>query len=507
MEKLIAIQSTLDEVRVGIVESGRLAEVEIEQTKDQGIGGNIYKGRVVRVLPGMQAAFVDIGLGKAAFLHVSDLWTGPDGLPAAVTENGDSTEAAVEFEGPRRARVRRRPIEEQLKTGNELLVQIAKEPIGTKGSRVTSHISLPGRYLVYMPTVAHLGISRRIEDTDERERLRAIADALRPKDGGLIIRTACVGISKREIAADIRFLTRLWERVRTQAAESPPPVLIHSDMDLVLRTVRDHFTSDVARLILDSPQDYQRVREFVEAVMPRLASRVELYEDTEPLFERLGIESQIGKALERRTWLKSGGYIVIDQTEALTVIDVNTGRYVGKRTQEDTILKTNLQAANAVVDQLRLRNIGGIIVVDFIDMEDPANRTKLLETLQEAVKRDRSRTNVMTISELGLLELTRKRKRDSLQAILCSPCPYCEGRGRVKGVATMCHELLRRLHKEAAQHPGTSHITLSVAPDVATYLCGEAPRGLEAIEQRYSTKIVVKAVEGFHREQAEIAAA
>jgi ribonuclease G len=508
-EKIIAISCSPDEVRVGIVEEGTLAEFHIERTKDRGIGGNIYKGRVVRVLPGMQAAFIDVGLERAGFLHASDLWTGPGVPPAAVAENGDGgepTETAVDFEGRRRPRPPRLPIEEQLKKGNELLVQIAKEPIGSKGARVTSHVSLPGRYLVYMPTDAHIGVSRRIEDEAERQRLREIVEPLRPPDGGLIIRTACEGISKREITADVRFLTRLWERIQAHVGDTPAPTLMHSDMDLVLRTVRDHFTNDVGRLILDSPEEYERVRDFVEGVMPRLASRVELHEGAETLFDHLGVEAAVTKALDRRVWLKSGGYIVIDQTEALTVIDVNTGRYVGKKTQEETILKTNLQAARAVIEQVRLRNIGGIIIVDFIDMEDPAHRKKLLESLKEVAKKDRARTNVLGISELGLVEMTRKRTRDNLQAVLCSPCPYCGGRGRVMDVRTMGQELLRRLRKEASQHAGTPHITLSAAPDVAEYLCAEAHRTLDAIEHQFETKIVVKAVEGFHREQVEISA-
>jgi ribonuclease G len=506
-QKTIAIQCSFDEVRVAIVERGVLAEVQIERTKDRGIGGNLYKGRVLRVLPGMQAAFVDIGLDRAAFLHASDLRTAPEDLPATLTENGEEADPGVEFDGRRRTRAPRRPIEEQLKKGNELLVQVSKEPIGSKGARVTSYVSLPGRYLVYMPTVAHIGVSRRIEDEAERQRLREIVTELRPEEGGLIIRTACEGVTKREIAADVRFLTRLWERVRTQSAESTAPALVHSDVDLVLRTVRDHFTTDVEQVIVDSVEEHARVRDFVEHVMPRLASRVALHDASTPLFEHLGLEAQIAKALERRVWLKSGGYIVIDQTEALTVIDVNTGRYVGKRTHEETILKTNLEAARVVIDQMRLRNIGGIIIVDFIDMEEPANRTKLLDTLQESVRKDRARTNVLTLSELGLVEMTRKRTRESLQAVLCAPCPYCSGRGRVKAVATMGQELLRRLRREAAQHPGAPHFTVSVPPDVATYLCEEAHRGIEAIEGEFQTKIVVKAVEGLHREQAEITSA
>jgi ribonuclease G len=502
---VIAIQCSFDEIRVGIVEHGALAELHIERAHDRGIGGNIYKGRVVRVLPGMQAAFVDIGLERAAFLHASDVRTVPEDLPATLTEDGDGADPGVEFEGRRRARTPRRPIEEQIKKGTDLLVQVAKEPIGSKGARVTSYVSLPGRYLVYMPTVAHVGVSRRIEDEEERKRLRDIVDGLGPLEGGLIIRTACEGISKREIVADVRFLTKLWERIRGQAEDVTAPSLIHSDMDLVLRTVRDHFTNDVERLLLDSPSEHARVQDFVTHLMPRLASRVELHDGATPLFDHLGIENQVTKALERRVWLKSGGYIVIDQTEALTVIDVNTGRYVGKRTHEETILKTNLEAARAVIDQVRLRNIGGIIIVDFIDMEEAANRKKLLDTLNEAVRRDRARTNVLTLSELGLVEMTRKRTRENLQAILCSPCPYCAGQGRVKAVVTMGHELLRRLRREVARQPGTPHFTVSVPPDVATYLCADGHRGIEMIESEFGTKIVVKAVEGFHRERAEIA--
>jgi ribonuclease G len=509
VDKQIAINSTLDEARVAIIEDGDLAEIHIERTKERGIAGNLYKGKVVRVLPGMQAAFVDIGLDKAAFLHVSDLFTAPSELPPEVAEDGspaEDAETAIEFERPRPPRPRHRPIEELLKKGNELLVQVSKEPIGSKGARVTGHISLPGRYLVYMPTVAHLGISRRIEDEEERARLREIVDGVRPAEGGLIVRTACAGVSKREIVADVRFLTRLWGRIQKKAAATGPPALIHYDMDLVLRMVRDTFTQDVSRVVVDNPRDHQRIVDFVENLVPRLTSRIELYDGAEPLFDHLGVETKIAKALERRVWLKSGGHIVIDQTEALTTVDVNTGRYVGKRSQEETILKTNLEAAREVMDQLRLRNIGGIIIIDFIDMENAANRKKVVDTLTEAVKKDKARTNIMRISELGLVEMTRKRTRESLEAFLCSPCPYCEGRGRIKAVETMAYDLLRRLQKEAALHPGAQHLTLSVHPAVATFLCDQAPRGLELIEQQYATKIVVKAVAGFHHEPFEIAA-
>jgi ribonuclease G len=397
------------------------------------------------------------------------------------------------------------PIEERLHKGDEVLVQVAKEPIGTKGARVTAHLSLPGRYLVYMPGTQHIGISRRIEDPAERDRLREIVESERPAEGGLIVRTACEGTTKREIHDDVRFLTRLWSRLQRQAEAATAPALVHADLDLVLRTVRDLFTSDVDRLSIDAPEDHARVLEFVTALMPRLAGRVHLYEGLTPIFDQHGIETKIARALERRVWLKSGGYLILDQTESLTTVDVNTGRYVGKKDQEETILRTNLEAAKQVVQQLRLRNIGGIIVIDFIDMEKAANRKKVFEALQEAVRKDKARTNVLRISELGLVQMTRKRTRESLEQLLTAACAHCGGGGRVRSVETLAYDALRRVQREVATSAGGTRIALRVHPEVAAFLGERERRSIEALERMVGRPVEVEAMPGLARDQVEVA--
>jgi len=489
----ILINAAPYETRVAVVERQRLIEVFIERTRDKGVAGNIYKGRVTRVLPGMQAAFIDIGLEKAAFLHGSDLYA--DLTEEFLAEEGNTP---IEVEGDAqaangKAAARRVPIEERLKKGQEILVQVAKQPIGTKGARVTAVISLPGRHLVFIPSSQHVGVSRRIEDEAERARLKEIVRAERPPEGGFIIRTACEGLSKREIQGDIRFLLKLWKRIVAKSEQMGAAALVHYDMDLVLRTVRDLFTADTQRLVVDNPRDHQRILDFVDTVMPRMQPRVELYEDAEPLFDRLGIEPQITKALERKVWLKSGGYIVIDHTEALTVIDVNTGRYVGKKDQEETVLKTNLEAVKTIVEQLRLRNIGGLIVIDFIDMEEPANQREVFEALGAALKKDKARSKLLPISELGLIEMTRKRTRESLTQLLCSPCPACDAKGHIKATATIAYEVLRRVQREAALNPKMSQITAHVHPTVAQFLHQHEDRTLQALEATLGRKITVKA--------------
>ncbi len=508
MSKQILINAAPWETRVAVLEDTTLVELHIERRRERGIAGNIYKGKVVRVLPGMQAAFLDIGLEKAAFLHVSDL-APPDDLPApdevddAVTDaEPDAVEAdtvvetdpdadADETPRPRPPRILR-PIEERLTKGQELLVQVAKEPMGSKGARVTAHVSLPGRYLVYMPGTRHVGISRRIEDAAERDRLREAVEAERPEEGGLIVRTACEGATKREIHDDVRFLTKLWARIQ-KTASKPAPALIHQDLDVVLRTVRDLFTSDVDRLTVDAADDHDRVLDFVQALMPRLAQRVHPYQGTTPLFDQHGVETKIARALERRVWLKSGGYLIFDQTESLTTVDVNTGRYVGKKDQEETVLRTNLEAAKQVVQQLRVRNIGGIIVIDFIDMEQASNRKKVFDALQEAVRKDKARSNVLRISELGLVQMTRKRTRESLGQLLTSPCTHCDGLGRVRSVETLAYEALRRLQREASGATGTAPIGLRVPPDVAGFLDAEQARWRPALEAQLGRPVTIEA--------------
>jgi ribonuclease G len=488
------------EARVALLEDTTLADLHIERRGEVGIAGNIYKGKVLRVLPGMQAAFIEIGLPKAAFLHASDVVA--PALPPEVAREGDAAELveASVAPPPREAG----PIEERLHKGDEVLVQVAKEPIGTKGARVTAHLSLPGRYLVYMPGTQHIGISRRIEDAAERDRLREIVEAERPPEGGLIVRTACEGVTKREIHDDVRFLTRLWSRVEKQAESAAAPALIHSDLDLVLRIVRDLFTSDIDRLSIDSPEDHARVLEFVTALMPRLASRVHLYEGLTPIFDQHGIETKIARALERRVWLKSGGYLIFDQTESLTTVDVNTGRYVGKKDQEETILRTNLEAAKQIMQQLRLRNIGGIIVIDFIDMERAANRKKVFDALQETVRRDKARTNVLRISELGLVQMTRKRTRESLEQLLTSPCPHCAGAGRVRSVETLAFDALRRVQREVAGATNSTRVALRVHPEVAAFLTEQERRSVEALERLVGRTVAVEAVPELARDQVEV---
>ena len=501
MARQILINAAPWETRVAVLDGTTLVELEIERRTERGIAGNIYKGKVVRVLPGMQAAFVEIGLEKAAFLHVSDLAT-PDALPPVLEQEGPVE--AVDGDDEARPARDLPPIEERLTRGQELMVQVSKEPMGTKGARVTAHVSLPGRHLVYMPGTRHIGISRRIEDPAERDRLRELVDAERPEDGGFIVRTACEGATKREIHDDIRFLTKLWDRIQKTADGASAPALIHSDLDLVLRTVRDQFTSEVDRFSIDTPEDHARVVEFVRALMPRLASRVHLYQGITPIFDQHGIETKIARALDRRVWLKSGGYLIFETTESLTTVDVNTGRYVGKKDQEETVFKTNLEAAKQVVQQLRLRNIGGIIVIDFIDMETAANRKAVLDALKEALRKDKARSNVTRISELGLVQMTRKRTRESLEQLLTSPCPHCRGTGRQRAIESLAYDALRRVIREAADVAGSAPLALYTHPEVAAFLVEREARHLAALEKIVGRAVTVEPDVDFAREQVEV---
>jgi ribonuclease G len=500
MKQDIYINCTPQESRIAIVEDGFLAEFLIERRQERGIVGNIYKGRVARVLPGMQAAFVDIGLEKAAFLHVSDFSTAPDAVPTLLT----GSEEEIVFEGPSPPSHRRLPIERQLVRGQEILVQVAKDPLGMKGARLTSHISLPGRYLVFMPTTNHIGISRRIEDEKERKRLKEISQSLLTDEGGFILRTACEERSKREIQGDLRFLTKLWQKIRKKADSSPAPSLIHQDLDLIARTIRDFFSTDTHQVFVDHIKEYRRILDFVGQFMPRLRSKITLYTQSEPIMDYYGIEDKIAKALERKVWLRSGGYITMERTEALTAIDVNTGRFVGKRNQEETILRTNLEAVQEIVHQLRLRNIGGIIIIDFIDMEKEANRKRVYEAMREAIKKDKARTNILKISELGLVEMTRQRTRESLENLLMSPCSYCEGRGRIKSHATVAYEILRAIKRQKIRLEDGKRIVVRLHPEIANFLYDEENRSLDHLEREINHQIVIKASENFHHDQYEI---
>ncbi|HYC57614.1 MAG TPA: Rne/Rng family ribonuclease, partial [Candidatus Binatia bacterium] len=497
LRKQIIINSNPNEVRVALLENGILAEVHIERASEEAAAGNIYKGRVLRVLPGMQAAFVDIGLEKAAFLHASDVVTGE---PTAVDEAAD--DPGYDNERPMRGNA---PIETRLRRGDEVVVQIAKEPMGTKGARITMHVSLPGKYLVYMPFGDLVGVSKRIGDDRERRRLREIISSAQPGAGGIIARTACQNLPKSDIVDDIRGLEQTWRAVQEKAQKANAPALLHADLDLVLRSVRDMLSADVDQIVVDSDADFDRTRDYVAAFIPALAERVERYRETEPIFDRYGVEEQISRAIEPKVWLRSGGYLVIDQGEALTMIDVNTGRYVGKKSQEETVLKTNLEAVEEIVCQLRLRNIGGIIILDLIDMDDAGHRKLVSDTLETALARDKARTSILRISELGLIQMTRKRTRENLERLLSAPCPYCDGRGRVKSVPTIASEILRAIQREVARTPSSrARVTVRANRDVISYLFNDEEDSIRTLQDRLGRGVVLKVAENYHQEQYDV---
>jgi len=498
VNKEIVINCTIKETRVALLENKTLAELYIEYVKDRRVAGSIYKGRAVRILPGMQAAFVDIGLEKAAFLHVSD-------VKSANKEYADlfGIEAGVDAEDSVETRPSMPPIEDLLQEGQDIVVQVAKGPLGRKGARITQHISLPGRNLVYLPDVNHIGVSRRINDETERARLRELASRLRKGAGGFIVRTVAEGCGVEEMEGEMAFLTRLWDEIARRADRASAPNLIHSDLDVTFRSIRDLYTYDVRRIIVDSPEEYRRILEFVEKYVPQAKPAVELYSRPEPLFDFMGIEIEISRALEERVWLKSGGYIVIEMTEALTAIDVNTGSYVGKRNLEETILKTNLEAAKEIAYQLRLRNIGGIIIIDFIDMEIEENRKKVFESFETELRKDRAKTNLLEISSLGLIEMTRKRVHENLGRTLCEPCYYCDGKGYLRSKSTMASEIFRDLRRKRRYMSG-EQVIVEAHPDVVTYLYEEEPIGLEDLERFLERRVVLKGREDYHREEFRV---
>lgn len=517
MANELIVNVTLGETRIARLESGVVSEMYIERTRDTGILGNIYKGKVVRVLPGMQAAFVEIGLERTGFLHVSNAIPADDfddeALDAEVApdaeESDDDAGSDESDDKPKRPRRGRRKtprnvnIQDVVKEGQEIIVQVVKEPISSKGARLTSYISLPGRYLVYMPGVNQIGVSRRIGDDKERRRLREIISKNKRDGDGFIVRTASGGVSQRELKSDIEYLTKLGEEIETNGKAAAAPSLVHGELDVILRVVRDLFTEDISKLTIDSQDEFARIKTFVESFMPRLAKRIELYKHPEPIFDHFAIEVEITRAIGQKVWLKSGGYIIIEQTEALTAIDVNTGRFVGRRNVEDTILKTNLEAVREIVYQLRLRNIGGIIILDLIDMETQANRNTVFNALKEALKNDRARTNITKISEIGLVEMTRKRTREDLRRQLGVPCPYCEGKGFLKSPITICYEIFRDILREAPLMK-EAQLTVLANPKVANYLFDEERAALEHIEERSGKKVEVTAMPEFHMEQFEV---
>ena len=475
------------ETRIGIKERGQLVEYMVARSGERIGVGDIYKARVTAVLPGMQASFLDIGYEKSAFLHVSDM-----GVDIRDYEDiEDRYEGDEEAYPPTAPSEREMLIEDVLSKGDEILVQITKEPIGNKGPRVSSQISLPGRYLVLMPDADLVGVSRKIEDKEERLRLKKTVSPFKPDDMGLIVRTAGEGMENRQFSSDARFLGKLWKRISKRSEKTKAPALVHKDMEIITRLVRDLFTDDVSRVVIDSKKEYKEIQSYLRSYAPDLRDRVHLYREDTPIFDAYEIERETGRLLSRTVPLKKGGFITIDHTEALVSIDVNSGRFRGGKGQEDTALRTNLEAAKEIPRQLRLRDLGGIIVIDFIDMEMEENRKKVIDELRMGLKRDRSRTKTLRVSEIGLVEMTRQRVRPSLLQLMGETCPTCGGSGRVlslKSIEGRVERSLRRLNARCRE----KRIEVFLNPEVAFHMLSESAHRIIRLEKRFRMEIDVK---------------
>ncbi len=484
MSEELLINITPQETRVAVVENGVLQEVHIERARKRGLVGNVYYGKVSRVLPGMQAAFLDIGLERTAFLHASDI--------VVPGENGNG-------EGARPG------IANLLREGEMVLVQVIKDPIGSKGARLTTQISIPSRYLVYMPGADHIGVSQKIEDEPERERLkeavRSGMEGLEP--GGYIVRTVAEGVDEEAIHADMHFLNRLWLAIQEKIAAHADIGLVHEDLPLVMRTMRDMVGTEIERIRIDSRETFARVEKFARKFIPVLADRIEYYPGERPIFDLYGVEDEIQKALERKVQLKSGGYLIIDQTEAMTTLDVNTGAFVGHRNLEETIFKTNLEATQAIVRQLRLRNLGGIIIIDFIDMQDPEHRRQVLRALEKGLLKDHCKTQISEVSSLGLVEMTRKRTRESLEHVLCEPCSVCQGRGTLKTAETVCYEIFREILREARQFDASRLLVLA-SQEVVDVLLDEESTSVAELEEFIGKEIQFQVESQYTQEQFDV---
>ncbi|MGW8287058.1 MAG: Rne/Rng family ribonuclease [Desulfobulbales bacterium] len=502
MYNYLLINATPYEIRIALIEHGNLVEFYQERPVEKGLVGNIYQGRVVRVLPGMQAAFVDLGLERTGFLYVDDVTTNNKHLEDRMMNNGcqsccDPDEVLQE------APTAQVNIEDLLTEGQEVMVQICKEPLGTKGARLTCNITLPCRNLVYMPMTDHIGISRKVEDDEDRQRLREEIEKLRPQDAGFIVRTVAESASREDLEADMEFLLHLWGEIKDRASKGSVPSMVYEDLDITQRAVRDLFTPDIQRVIVDNETTYKRVCNFVETFVPQLRNRISLYENEVPLMDAYGVEVEISRALEKKVWLRSGGYIIIETTEALTVVDVNTGRYVGRKDLEETIFKTNIEAVKEIAYQLRLRNIGGIIIIDFIDMEQESHREDVFNALQEAVKKDKSRSNILKVSEFGLVQMTRKRDRENLSQMMCEPCLYCGGDGLLKSRRTICYEIFRKLSHEGSQMAGST-VTIKVHPSVADLMLKDETLNTEKLEKETNKRFIIVADNEMYLEKYEI---
>ncbi len=522
MAKELVINQTHNESRVALIENGDILDFLIDRdssTKNKPSVGNIYLGRVLRVLPGMQSAFVDIGWERAAFLYVDDAY-----IPT-LEEQREMTRRLEDREREEKHNkqigqtipdefstysdsvdLRYRSdikIQDFLNEGDEILVQVAKEPISTKGPRVTRHITLAGRHIVYMPLIEHVGVSRRIESDEERDRLKSVLESIRPEGKGLIARTVAEGQSHKVLKSDYTLLVKIWKDAQKSVEGCKAPACVYNDLTFIERSLRDITDEDVNRIIVDSKPNLRQVEKFVNRYLPSMKGKVKLYDKEQPIFEYYNIDVEIERALSNKVYLRSGGSLNIDQTEALVSIDINTGKFVGKRTLEETILKTNLEAVKEITYQLRVRNCGGIIIIDFIDMEKEEHREQVYSTLLEALKKDRAKTNVLPISGLGLVEMTRKRTRDTLTRVMCEPCPYCEGTGMVKSVNTVCYEILREITKAMKKTTGPS-VSVFAHPEVSARLTGEDFEVVESLEENFSKHLVIRADNSYHIEQYEI---
>ncbi len=547
MNKEMIISSGDHDTRVAILEDDQVVEIFIERERQRGVVGNVYKGRVSKVLPGMQSSFVDIGLERDAFLYVTEVVNAEDfdrlesgddedeGSGGSLGSEGSGSEGSGSegpgsegSEGDGKAAPAERPdrqrhqgrgarddrpqakIEDLLKEGQEVLVQVVKEPLGTKGARLTSHVTMPGRFLVFMPTVDHVGVSRKIESRDERARLRGIVREFREQKGftgGVIIRTAAAGRSQEDIVSDLEYFHQVWTEIRQKMESRRPPAVLFQEQSLVTKLLRDLLTEDYSAIRLDNEQEYRRVVALVERIMPNLVNRVKLYSKEFPIFEEYGVQAEIDKALRSKVWLKSGGYLVINQTEALVAIDVNTGRYVGKRTGrlEDTIVKTNLEAVKEIVRQIRLRDLGGIIVLDLIDMEEKKNRQKVFQEVEKELRKDRSPSKAIQVSDFGLVIVTRKRVKQSLERQLTEPCPYCSGSGSIKSSSTICYEILMEMRKIGPELDGEG-VVLRVNPDIARALKEEESAMLRDLQQTLGKPVTIKPDVHLHHEQFDVMA-
>ena len=518
MSAELLVNVTPRETRVALIESGALQEIFIERAHRRGLVGNIYKGRVCRVLPGMQAAFVDIGLDRAAFLHASDIAD----ADARQVHDAAVADAPAPVKTPPASTLRNgASITDLVHDGQEILVQVIKDPLGTKGARLTTHVSIPSCYLVYMPGGGTIGVSQRIEDEDERKRLREmVRESARRADGnehapdddsgedwnpedGYIVRTAAEGCPDAVVAADMAFLRRLWTSVNARAAAVNGPGIVHEDLSLVIRTLRELSATTIERVRIDSHETHERVLDFTGRFLPEMSPRIELYTGEGPILELYAVEDEIQKSLHRKVQLKSGGHIVIDQTEAMTTVDVNTGGFVGHRNFEETIFKTNLEAAQTIARQLRLRNLGGIIIIDFIDMGNEAHKRQVLRALEKALARDHTRTHISNVSPLGLVEMTRKRTRESLEHVLCDPCPTCSGRGSIKSAETVCYEIFREILREARQFD-TERLLVIASQEVIDQLVDEESAAFAELEAFIGKPITLQVENLYSREQYDV---